>query len=295
MFGYIKNKKLLAVSMPVVMLLTVPICHGEFALNFSGAPGSTSIAHGGGISGGQTPYSTGSGTDPISGISYRHQIIGDPATGFAQEIWIRNGGSCYGSQGTCTASGGLEGKFTGNVLVGGNSGGGAGTGNPNQVLVRQVIGGTWDAGSSTWTCDTSYCDEFIKAAYADKPKITQGIASTDFVAKFVFDMSAIDYSTDSIVVTAVDGSSATTGASLINTQTAIDLGTGKTVASFDIFSDAQVSYIDGGRFRYSNGTARLSSNGTYSYVSGSYDQNQDYSLFLDHAVSNPWSYPGSKP
>jgi len=295
MFGYIKNKKLLAVSMPVVMLLTVPICHGEFALNFSGAPGSTTIFHGGGTSGGQTPYLAGTGVDPISGLSYDHQIIGDPATGFAQEMWIRRGGSCYGGQGVCTASGGVEGFFTGNVLVGGNAGGGAGTGNPNQVLVRQVIGGTWDAGTSTWTCDTSYCDEFIKAAYVDKPKITQGISSADFTAKFVFDMSAIDYSTDSTVVTAVDGSSATTGASLINTQTVVDLATGNTVASFDIFDDAQDSYIDGGRFTYANGTARLSSNGTYNYVSGFYDQNQDYSPFLDHVVINPWSYPASKP
>lgn len=292
---YYRANKSVAGSLAFAMLLAGPMCHGEFALNFAGAPGGTTIAHGGGTSGGQTPYYAGSGVDPISGLSYAHQIIGDPATGFAQEMWIRRGGSCYGGQGVCTASGGLEGKFTGNVLVGGNAGGGAGTGNPNQVLVRQVIGGTWDAGTSTWTCDTSYCDEFIKSSYADKPKITQGISATALTAKFIFDMSGIDYNTDSTVVTAVDGNAATTGASLINTQTVVDLATGKTVASYDIYDDAQDSYIDGGRYTYTNGTARLASNGTYTYVSGFYDQNQDYSPFLDHGVSNPWSYPASKP
>jgi hypothetical protein len=228
--------------------------------------------------------------DPSNGLRYWHYIVGDPATGFAQEVYIQATGSSCPQSTICSASGGSVGFGSVNVM---NSG--PGTGNPNDILIREVMGGTWNATTSTWTCDTSYCDEFVKGAYADKPKMTQGINDPDFTSNFVLDMSNIAISNNSTAITLTDGSTAPTGSSLTNVQTVLDPNSSSTFA-FDMAHDAQLTNVNGGKYTYTTGSGVLGANGHYVYVDGSFDPTTlDYSPFLDPTVNNPWSFPAGKP
>lgn len=296
-------RKLLPLVACLPGLLFASVCHGEFAMNFSG-PTSTTIVHGNSGISGQTPFTpmgnnqaTGESViDPLNGLRYWHYILGDPATGFAQEIYIRGTGSSCGQFSICSASGGTVG-FGGNNVLGSNAAttSGNGTGNPTAVIMRQILGGTWVASTSAWTCDTAYCSEFIKAAYADKPKITQGMNSPDFTAMFILDMSSIALSDNSTALTVTNQATGATGASLTSVQAMTDTLTGN-VISFDMADDSQLTYVNGGRYTYTSGPGVLGARGTYVYVDGGYDpQAVDYSPYLDHSVSNPWAYPDTQP
>lgn len=286
-----------------------PIGHSEFAMNFSGVT-STSIVHGTSGVGGQSPFTpTGANqagsfvTDPTNGLNYWHYILGDPATGFAQEVYIQaTGGNSCGDNSICTASGGSAltptGASGGNPVnfLGSNSAvNGTATANPSRVIVHQVLGGTWDAGTSTWTCDTAYCSEFIKSSYADKPKITEGINEPDFTSTFILDMSGIALSNNSTNLTLTDKNTAPTGSSLTNVQTVIDPTNASTI-SFDMAHDSQSTNVNGGKYTYTNGGGTLGSSGNYVYVDGGFNPRTiDYTPFLDETVSNPWAYPDTKP
>lgn len=272
-------------------------------MNFSGST-TTFLVHGGSFLAGQTPFTdmganeaTGESViDPSNGLRYWHYMMGNPATGFAQEIYIRGTGSSCAQSTICSASGGTVGFGINNVL-GANSttNSGNGTGNPNNIIMRQVLGGTWTAATSTWTCDTAFCGEFIKAAYANKPKITQGINESDYAATFIVDMSGVAISDDATALTITDGSTGATGASLTNTQVMTDALTGN-VISFDMANDSQLTNVNGGQYKYNTGSGILGANGTYVYVDGGYNPSTvDYSPFLDPSISNPWSYPANKP
>ena len=177
-----------------------------------------------------------------------------------------------------------------NSTINGNA-----TANPNRVIVRQVLDGTWDAGSSTWSCDTAYCSEFVKSTYANKPKITEAINESDYTSTFILDMSAIALSNNTTDLTLTDNDTAPTGASLTNVQTVIDAITGNTF-TFDMANDSQSTYVNGGKYTYTNGTGLYQSNGTYVYVDGGFNpKTTDFTPFLDETVSNPWAYPANKP
>ncbi len=297
------HRKLLPLVSLIPCLLFGSVGHAEFAMNFSGTT-STFIVHGNSFISGQSPFTpmgtnqaTGESViDPSNGLRYWHYILGDPASGFAQEIYIRGTGSSCSQSTICSASGGTVGFGSNNVL-GSNSAtvSGNGTGNPNNIIMRQVLGGTWNASTSTWTCDTAFCGEFIKASYANKPKITQGISDSDFTAKFILDMSGVAISDNSTALTVTDDSTGATGASLTNVQSVTDNQTGS-VISFDMANDSQLTNVNGGRYTYTTGSGVLGARGTYVYVDGGYNPaNVDYSPFLDHSVSNPWAYPANQP
>jgi hypothetical protein len=294
----------LPVMVALIALTASPLCHGAFALNFNGVT-STTVIQGASSITGQTPFTAVNANqagelvvDPDTGISYWHYVMGDPASGFAQEVYIQASATttCSQNNRACSASAGSTADAINFNILGNNSTlTGNGTGNPNRVIVRQIIGGTWDANTQTWTCDTSFCSEFIKSAYADKPKITQGINDTDFTSKFVIDMSGIALSNNTTDLTLVDQNSATTGASMINAQTVKD-SAGNVVATFDQAKDAQTSYINGGKYTYTNGNGALGAGGTYHYVDGGYNLSTvDYTPFLDSTDANPWSFPAAKP
>jgi len=158
-----------------------------------------------------TPFFQGTYTDPDTQISYWHMIVGDPASGFAMESYTpvinsyesTSGGKPSkifqrGAESLETRSGngwdplGLNPSrdfdYTGNA-----------TGDPSKTIMRQVMGGSWDAATNTWSCEDTdeYCSEFLKNKFLFKPVITQQINETDFVHKFALDMSAIDYDDDS--------------------------------------------------------------------------------------------------
>ena len=108
-----------------------------------------------------------------------HMVIGDPKDGFAQEVYIRVGytaktrhyrAAFSASQGdeTCTT----DTTFSLNLCnasdplgaAKGNDFSGTGSGNPNHVAMRQVIGGSWSSETRTWSCQEGdgHCQEYMK-------------------------------------------------------------------------------------------------------------------------------------
>ncbi len=171
-----------------------------------------------------TPFFQGTYTDPNTQISYWHMIVGDPASGFAMESYTplinsfesTSGGRPSrifqrGQESLETRSGngwdplGLnpanDFDYTGNA-----------SGDPTKTIMRQILGGSWDADTNTWSCEENdeYCSEFLKDRFLFKPLITQQINDSDFIHKFSLDMSQITYDDD------------TTPGEIINTVVIID-------------------------------------------------------------------------
>lgn len=183
-----------------------------------------------------TRFFHGTYTDPDTFATYWHTIVGDPSTGFAMESYIlkinafesTSGGKPSSVMGWSKP---LE-VFSGNGWdpLGINPSRdfnytGNGTADPTKVIVRQVMGGTWNSTTGDWSCNTTdgYCSEFLKDQFSlpalpltqnpqfiYKPKITQIINEPDMEQNFVLDMSSIKYDDD------------TTAGSIINTLTITD-------------------------------------------------------------------------
>ncbi len=261
-----------------------------------------------------TPFSQESVS--IDGVAYWHQIIGDPEQGFVMEVYITQGGLALLSDG----SGGRPSNFPGGGLyrqdldvqsgngwdpLGLNPANdfkttGNGTGTPTKVVMRQVLGGSWDAASETWSCNgAEFCSDFTKAALGTKPRIIQTVndASEGFSAFFDLDMSSISYADD------------TTAGTLINTVTLPAFvpvgatvpmtGSGNTSnfnngGSFNMATDIQNSAVTGGRYTWTNtgGSDGYQTwnfeEGSYSYADGGMDQlNLNWGSFFD-AAQNPF-------
>ncbi|NOY71818.1 MAG: hypothetical protein GXP14_05485 [Gammaproteobacteria bacterium] len=145
----------------------------------------------------------------INGVSYYHLVIGSEEEGFVQEIYMQMGGTNWrtlpGVQRQTSFSGGracLAGNrasFDERVACNADNNGadplsnnsiltGNGTGDPGKMVMRQFI-----------RDDTSgFTQEFLKDQLANKPIISQDIATGRINLKFVMDMSNSDYDTDSI-------------------------------------------------------------------------------------------------
>ena len=150
------------------------------------------------------------------GLTYWHVIIGLSGTDtFAQEVYIRQqpGTDCgFGFGGGGGGGGGMGGGGGGGVLCSysagllGDSGGfgtslqttsgngwdplrtdknftGNDSGDPTKMIMRQVINDTANG----------LTQEFLKAFYAFKPKISQTISDANFTSTFIQDMSNSDY------------------------------------------------------------------------------------------------------
>lgn len=193
----------------------------------------------------------------VGGVSYIHMIVGsltpDPVTGavFAQETYIRAGGNggysssggrpgclfdpsrCDGGgvnlwrsgNGQVTAGAGL-----GNPLAGDQHTTGSGTGDPTRAIIRQVLKAP------------EMDQEFLKADFSLKPKITQTINSSDGIVSLLFalDMSLINYSTNA-------------NGTLTNQLTLNDPNIPAGSNFFDAVASAQSSDITGGRYTFSAG------------------------------------------
>ncbi len=218
----------------------------------------------------------------IDGVAYWHTIVGDPADGFAMESYISMSGISLNSD-----SGGKPSDLfpmdTDLEVLSGNGWDplgldptrsfdytGNGSADPNKVIIRQVMGGVWDAASSTWSCGgASYCSEFLKGDLLTKPLISQTINDlpAGMSSYFLLDMSMLSYSDD------------TTAGTLVNTLTLTDVPSG----DFDMATDTQAgrSLVTGGRYIYtpcsnpavSGGHCWQDANifdGTWDYQEGSY-------------------------
>lgn len=210
----------------------------------------------------------------VNGISYVHMIVGsltpDPITGevFAQETYIRaNGAGTYSSAGgkpgcqfqpiQC-GGGGVNPLVSGNgqvassgvlatPLTGDQHTTGIGTGDPTRAIVRQVLK------------SSEMNQEFLKADFLLKPKITQSINSSDGILSlnFSLDMSSLNYSTNA-------------NGALTNTLTLNDplnpLPTGS--GFFDAVASAQSGDVTGGRYTFTAGSGWVDNTVYSSYRAG---------------------------
>lgn len=134
----------------------------------------------------RTPFLQEALTDP-NGRTYFHLIIGLPTDAFAQEVYIERQ-ACFNNNENipCSRSGGAQ--FSGsNGQSGGGwdplrqNFGGAGTGDPTKMIVRQILK------------TPEMTQEFLKASFSQKARIAQNITTTDLSTEFVLDMSNSDY------------------------------------------------------------------------------------------------------
>lgn len=215
------------------------------------------------------------------GVTYYHVIVGLPQNGFAQEIYIKTSGSYEGGassaslgDGVCRYGGFMysiaecnisdplanthDNIFTGN-----------GSGDPRVVTIRQLIGGTWDGGTNTWSCgaNDTFCHEFAKNNYLLKPLMNMTIKDPihSMQAHFEFDMSNSNYTTN------------TTPGIMTNTVLFTDPSLGD-AADFDFAVDATAGWsnITGGRYTFTGSGPTNATLEPYSYVGG------------DFKVDRPW-------
>ncbi|NOY62855.1 MAG: hypothetical protein GXP10_06865 [Gammaproteobacteria bacterium] len=227
----------------------------------------------------------------VDGSSYYHVIIGLPEDGFAQEYVAQVGGPSWeGASGSNSLGDGIcrSGFGPGNFVLSAcnisdplgvthdNVFTGVGSGNPKAVVMRQVNGGTWDGASNSWSCAASdnYCSEFKKENFLYKPVITQTIneASEYMNANFSFDMSAIDYDTN------------TTAGTMVNTVTISDptlddysIGAG----DFNYATDADSNYstLSGGRYIFTGSGPTNANLEPYEYIDGDFALDREWSEF----------------
>lgn len=286
-------------SIALMLLVSLlPAVHAEFTLNFNQPdgdwgsiyPGACNI---GGFDGSLTMCRTAGAAeqlDPdttpfyqdsvlIAGVTYWHQIVGKPEDGFAMDVWVPTystlisntggrpsnfpWGQLYSNDLDVQSGNGWDPlglnpandhKFTGNA-----------TGDPTQIVMRQVIGGVWDADTQTWSClDNEICYEFLKDSLANKPKVTLELNDSADGMKLLFevDMRAVDYSTDTVDVAMVN-------------QITFDDNAG----NFDVSLNAQRSLVTAGKYTFTAGvgwtdTGLFSKYQTWNFEEGSYSYGQ---------------------
>jgi len=289
------------------LLLSFTTCsYAQFNPNFipdGNGSQSTSVLHGEAtVISGQTPFLEEFVSDPNTGHSYYHLLIGNPAEGFAQDIYIRKDGYTDFQNGTGSASKGTA--INAHDVFG--SGNGSNTGNPNKVIVRQILN------------DGEIAQEFLKNKLDKKPKISQMLNTPDISLLFIVDMSNSTYTDNS------------TAGMVINSLTLVDPGTaewrGMGIGDFSMLSDGsttsivaggwegevgkQNSQITAGRYIYTPGETlyrRTNGNqlvvvdssgagGTYTYLYDSFDPfTVDVNDLFDFTEDNPWTYTSQRP
>ena len=212
----------------------------------------------------------------FDGITYFHVMVGtrgEPVVGngntFAQEVYIRvqGGTDCdtfMGGVAPCSQSGGRRGDNGGFEV---NSGvgwdplrsdstfTGNGSGNPNAVIMKQVINDPTNGLTQV----------FEKNTLGLKPKITQTVSDSGMTSQFILDMSNSDYSTNA------------TAGLMTNTVTLIGANAG-IQGNFDAAgtgtnfttANAQALNVTGGRYTYTAGIGWSGSGSTATYDKGSY-------------------------
>ncbi len=242
-------------------------------------------------SGDQTPFLQELYLDQASGEYYYHVIVGSPESGFAQETYTKaNGPTWEGGRGSASLGDGncRSNFFSFNLSLCNlgdplgvshdNTFTGIGSGNPKAVLMRQVMGGTWDGATKSWSCQGAdgYCLEFLKDAFLLKPKITQTVrdAATNMTGYFEFDMSNSDYDTGTIAGT------------MVNTLTFTDPDMAA-IANFDFAtSNTNGSVLTGGRYIFTGTGPTDATLEPYQYWGDVFTLDTEWSIFRD-ASQNP--------
>ena len=230
-------------------------------------------------------------TITLQGKSYYHLVVGQPDSGFAQEVLISTGTTiAFGNVlsdsggGYCLPSAlmtfnqmvGCDLDNNARVPLGAFERTGNGSGNPEAVIMKQVVS---DAKSG-------FAMEFLKDKFNKKPKITESIDDATIAMTWVLDMSKIGYSTDSV-------SGDLTNKLTVKGQ---DLPGGSAQFDASLLTNAGTN-ITAGRYKFAPNTSRAGietspnpywSYGTYTYFDGSIDPvtTVDWSKFRDPA-QNP--------
>ncbi|MCC6302512.1 MAG: hypothetical protein IT489_06905 [Gammaproteobacteria bacterium] len=304
-----ESKIALTLGLPALFLCVNP-AWAEFTLNWTSDTGNpvfsgtniTQTDDGGNdqLIGGQTPFvyeRVLDGTTP-----YYHLIVGDPASGFAQEVYIQagffgqTGGNCRGPvtcAGTADAIGptvsasggdtavafGFEGNgfdpLSSDATSSGNS-----SGNPSRVQMRQLV------------TDGDLTVDFVKDKYLEKPSITNIIDASDLNATVIID------STGNPLNSAATASVVTNTTELKGANLPPDVSSpngGPSAVRFDMATDAPDAHVTAGRYSYAPGPGPGGSGGTYTYSEGSANINPDWSSYFDAGEANPWAYPDNRP
>lgn len=236
----------------------------------------------------QNTDQSGTGTDAtpfvqevieVGGVQYYHVIVGDGRTqDFAQEVYIRVGGEDVFADGNPSSSSGGRGvtdetrracsdgapvtDACGNgldPLRNDSRFTGTGTGNPERVIMRQLV-------KSGGLVDT-----FEKTSFALKPKLIQTLSTPDLSALFSLDMSNSDYKASTTADNATPGI-------MVNTLNLINSGIPANGGNFGVagvLGQTQNSTVTGGRFTWAPGpsTDLGFSSGTYTYDGGNFNVN----------------------
>jgi len=270
--------------------------HADFILD--GAPDNASptfsgasVVHGNHLITDQTPFVYERVNDPDTNLSYYHMILGAPADGFAQEVYIRVGGACASCQNfgdigsTGSASGGHADDVNGNGSDPFGTGldplgnprnesttfTGIASGNPRRVSMGQVV------------IDGDFSTEFMKNKDLEKPTMSMNINSADFQSEFIVDAGGISYDDDR------------TTAAITNTVHIVDPDMDPSSASFDMATDAQDSNVTAGRYTHSPGPG-TGAYGTYAYLLDSFNVgNISWPDYFDTSQANPWAFPANHP
>lgn len=309
------SKTALALGLPALVLCVAP-ARAEFTLNWTSDTGNPVF------SGTSVIQTDDSGNDALitdqtpfvyervldGTTRYYHLIVGDPASGFAQEVYIQagffgqTGGSCsdpVDCSGTAAAIGGNPTTIGGVSASGGSSvvsfgfegngfdplGSNATTtgnssGNPSRVQMRQLV------------TDGDLTVDFVKDRYAEKPSISNVIDASDLNATLIID------STGNPLTSAATASVVTNTTELKGSDLPPDVSSpngGPSAVRFDAATDAQNSHVTAGMYSYAPGAGPGGSSGTYTYSEGSANINPDWSSYFDHTEANPWAYPDNRP
>ena len=265
------------------MAVFLSSAQAEFTLNFlpKGAGTiRTSIVQGGCMSSisGQTPFLLEGGcfaapeivTDPDTGLSYYHMIVGDGSDGFMQESFIEvTAVPTDPSQTTANDNDNAHDPL-GVLLSPAETGNG--NANPRTVIMRQIVS------------DGVIMMEFLKDQYLKKPLITQTLSAGEIASLFQLDMRNSDYD------------DMNTPGTIVNILTLSGEDAAAINGNFDMSTDTDKSFVNGGRYTFSDGAANGGTEGTYDYLSSSFDRTAiDWVEYFDPETNNPWGYPALRP
>lgn len=204
----------------------------------------------------------------IDGTSYYHLIVGDPATDFVQEVYIQRGFSIMSNDQPGSASSGVM-RNDSDPL---GSNGGSGTGNPNRVMLKQVLS------------QPDFTLTFTKDTLANKPVITQSLHTSEIIVFSEINMGNSTYADTTL------GTMINTTSLIGNTRAPGRLG------DFDMEEDKQISTLTAGQYTYAAGGGDGGSDGSYIYGDGGFDPTSvNWESYVLDRPDNVWSIPTNDP
>ncbi len=272
------------VAVVILLGFFLPPVQAELFLNFvpQGAGTiRTNILQGGcmGNITGQTPFLLEGGcmaaapeivTDPETGIDYFHMIVGDGSDGFMQETFIEVNALPTDPSLSTTDNNDNAHDPLGMVLSPSETGNG--NANPRTVLLRQIVS------------DGVIMMEFLKDQYLKKPLINQTVSTLEFTSLFQIDMRNSTYE------------DMNTPGTIFNTVVLSGEDSAAINGNFDMSTDIDKSTFNAGRYTFTDGASNGGTEGTYDYMSSTFDQTAiDWVEYFDPETNNPWGYPARKP